>query len=90
KEHLGKKITSQNKKITAFNETYLSKDFWQVFAKRTVDLFGKQEEVVVYLKNNKPYLLGKEENGKKVGKYKVLNEDGNMISDLNLVNDELD
>ncbi|MEZ0004692.1 antitoxin component YwqK of YwqJK toxin-antitoxin module/Tfp pilus assembly protein PilF [Flavobacterium sp. 28YEA47A] len=90
KEQLGKKLTSQNKKMTAFNETYLSKDFWQVFARRNVDLFGKQEQVIVYLKNNRPYLLGKEENGKKVGKYKVLNEEGNMISELNLINDELD
>ncbi|WP_447637309.1 tetratricopeptide repeat protein [Flavobacterium microcysteis] len=90
KEQLGKKLTSQNKKITAFNETYLAKDFWQVFARRKVDLFGKQEEVVVYLKNNRPYLLGKEENGKKVGKYKLLNEDGNTVGELNLVNDELD
>lgn len=90
KDQLGKKLSSQNKKITAFHENYISKDFWQVFAKRNIDLFGKQEQVVVYLENGKPYLLGKEENGKKVGKYKVLNSSGNMVSELNLVNDQLD
>ncbi|WP_181369473.1 toxin-antitoxin system YwqK family antitoxin [Flavobacterium album] len=90
KEKLGKKLTSQNKKMQAFTDGYIANDFWDVFAKRKVDLFGKQEEVVVYLQNGKPYLLGKVVNGKKEGKYKVLNSNGNMISELNFVNDEVE
>lgn len=87
KEQLGKKLTAHNKKAQAFTEKYLSNDFWQVFAKRKVDLFGKQEEVVVYLNEGRPYLLGKVANGKKEGKYKVLNTNGNMVSELNFVSD---
>lgn len=90
KEKLGKKLTSQNKKIEAFKNTYIANDFWNVFAKRNIDLFGKQEDVVVYLQNNKPYLLGKITNGKKEGKFKVLKADGNILSELNFLNDEFD
>jgi len=90
KDKLGKKITSQNKKITAFTDNYINKEFWDVFAKRKVDLFGKEEEVVVYMQNNRPYLLGKVVNGKKEGKYKILNESGNVASELNFVNDEFE
>ncbi|MEL1245035.1 tetratricopeptide repeat protein [Flavobacterium sp. DGU11] len=90
KEKLGKKLTSQNKKIEAFTDGYIANDFWDVFAKRKIDLFGKQEEVVVYLQNGKPYLLGKIVNGKKEGKYKVLNASGNMVSELNFANDKIE
>ncbi len=90
KEKLGKKLSSQDKKTRAFTEGYMTNDFWDVFAKRKVDLFGKQEEVVVYLQNSKPYLLGKVVNGKKEGKYKVLNSSGNMVSELNFVNDDVE
>lgn len=89
KEKLGKKLTSQNKKISAFSESYIANDFWEVFAKRKVDLFGKQEEVVVYMQNNRPYFLGKTVNDKKEGKFKILKSDGNISSELNFENDEL-
>ena len=90
KEKLGKKLSSQSKKTDAFIKGYLDNDFWDVFAKRKVDLFGREEEVVVYLENGKPYLLGKVVNGKKEGKYKVLNASGNVVSELNFVNDEVE
>jgi antitoxin component YwqK of YwqJK toxin-antitoxin module/tetratricopeptide (TPR) repeat protein len=89
-EKLGKKLTSQTKKIKAFAEDYIAGGFWDVFAKRKVDLFGKEEEVVVSLQNGKPYFLGKVVNGKKEGKYKVLDTNGNMTSELNFANDELE
>lgn len=90
KDQIGKKLTSQNKKIEAFKSGYLANNFWDVFARRKVDLFGKEEEVVIYLKNAKPYFLGKVVNGKKEGKYKVLSTNGNIISELNFVNDNLE
>ena len=90
KDKLGKKLTSQNKKINDYKDNYYNESFWEVFAKRNVDLFGKQEEVVVYLKNYKPYYLGKVVNGKSEGKYKVLNTNGNITAELNFADNELD
>lgn len=89
-EKLGKKLTSQTKKIKGFAENYIVNNFWDVFATRKIDLFGKQEEVVVYMKNNRPYLLGKVVNGKKEGKFKLLDTNGNLAGELNLINDEFD
>lgn len=89
KDKLGKKLTSQNKKIDAFSQ-YIANDFWNVFAKRKIDLFGKQEEVVIYLQNGKPYLIGKIINDKKEGKFKVLDKNGVMMSELNFANNELE
>ena len=86
---IGKKLTSQKKKITDFYENYLLKDFWSIYAKRKIDLFGNQQEVVVTLKNRNPYLIGLLIDGKKEGKYKYLNEDGNLSGELNFKNDQL-
>lgn len=87
---IGKKLTSEKKKITDFSSNYIAKDFWNVFAKRKVDLFGKQEEVVIYLKDGNPFFLGKTIDGKNQGKYKVLNNLGQTVSELNYVDNELD
>jgi antitoxin component YwqK of YwqJK toxin-antitoxin module/Tfp pilus assembly protein PilF len=87
---LGKKLSEQKKKINTFNEDYVLKEFWSFYAKRTLNLFGNSQEVIVSLKNNKPYLIGAQINGKKEGKYKYLNEDGNLNGDLNFQNDALE
>lgn len=87
---LGKKLSEQKKKINTFNEDYVLKEFWSFYAKRTLNLFGKPQEVIVSLKNNKPYLIGAQINSKKEGKYKYLNEDGNLNGDLNFQNDALE
>jgi antitoxin component YwqK of YwqJK toxin-antitoxin module/Tfp pilus assembly protein PilF len=89
-EKLGKKLTSKKKLITDFNENYLLGDFWNSFGKRKLDLFGTQQEVIVTLKNKVPYLIGVQINGKSEGKYKYLNEDGNLAGELNFKNNELD
>lgn len=89
-EQLGKKLTSQKKKITDFYTNYYQNEFWQHFAKRKLDMFGKQEEVTVFLENNRPYIVGAEINGKKEGKQKLLNEYENVIAELNTKNGELD
>jgi antitoxin component YwqK of YwqJK toxin-antitoxin module len=87
---LGKKLSEQKKKLNTFNEDYVLKEFWPFYAKRTLNLFGNPQEVIVSLKNSKPYLIGTQINGKKEGKYKYLNEDGNLNGDLNFQNDALE
>ena len=89
-EKIGKKLTSQKKKITAFYDNYMLKDFWVLYAKRKQNHFGKQEEVITTLKDGDPYLVGVQINGKKEGKYKLLNSYGNLDGELNVKNDELD
>ncbi|MES2545290.1 MAG: tetratricopeptide repeat protein [Bacteroidota bacterium] len=89
-EKLGKKLTSQKKKITTFYQDYMLKDFWSNFAKRNTDLFGKQTEVVVTLEGGVPYLVGAQVNGKREGKYKLLTKEGIVEGELNFKNDELD
>ncbi|HLF50902.1 hypothetical protein [Flavobacterium sp.] len=88
-DKIGKKLTSQKKKITAFYNNYILTDFWDSFAKRNLDHFGNQQEVVVLIKNGIPYFIGPKINGKKEGKFKYLNEYGNLNGELNFKNDEL-
>ncbi|WP_140487500.1 toxin-antitoxin system YwqK family antitoxin [Flavobacterium sp. GSA192] len=90
KDKLEKELNKQKKKITYFEDNFYSKDFWYFFAKRNKDLFGKQEEVITFLKDNEPYLVGKVIDGKYEGKYKYLNKNGMLIGELNFVNNELD
>ncbi|TRX39780.1 toxin-antitoxin system YwqK family antitoxin [Flavobacterium restrictum] len=87
---LGKQLTAQKKKVTDFNDHYLLKDFWSFYAKRTLNLFGTPEEVIVILKNRNPYLIGKQINGLKEGQYQYLDENGNLSGILNFKNDLLD
>jgi antitoxin component YwqK of YwqJK toxin-antitoxin module/Tfp pilus assembly protein PilF len=89
-EVLGKKLTSEKKKIMDFSSNYITKDFWKVYAKRKIDIFGKQEDVIVYLKDGHPYLLGKNSDGKNQGKFKVVNNLGQTISELNYVDNQLE
>jgi antitoxin component YwqK of YwqJK toxin-antitoxin module/Tfp pilus assembly protein PilF len=87
---IGKKLTSKKKIVIDFNEKYLQGDFWNSFGKRKLDHFGSQQDVIVSLKNQVPFLIGALKNGKSEGKYKYLNENGNLAGDLNFKNNELD
>ncbi|MEA9411998.1 tetratricopeptide repeat protein [Flavobacterium sp. PL02] len=89
-EKLGKTLTKNVKKITSFNENYIKKSFWSKYAKRNLDIFGKQEDVVITLENGRPYLIGPQINGKSEGKYKYLNSDGNLKGEINFKNNLLD
>lgn len=89
-EKIGKKLTSKKKLIIDFNDNYILDEFWNSFGKRKMDHFGSQQEVIVTLKNKIPYLIGQQINGKSEGKYKYLNEDGNLAGELNFKNSELD
>ncbi|UGS22874.1 toxin-antitoxin system YwqK family antitoxin [Flavobacterium channae] len=89
-EKLGKEITKHKKTITTFYEKYYMVDFWNQYAKRTMEHFGKKQEVVIYLSDGKPFIVGPIVNNKKEGKFKLLGEHGNIEGELNLKNDELD
>ena len=86
---LGKKLTSQKKKINAFYEEYMLKDFWKSFGKRNLEHFGKNEDVIITLKDGNPYLIGAQIDGKTEGKVKYLNENGDLNGELNFLNDNL-
>lgn len=89
-EQLGKKFTSQKKTVTSFYENFLMKDFWHPYSLRNLEHFGKQEEVNIFLENGYPNLIGRYINQKKEGKFKLLNDDGNLEGELNFKNDLLD
>ncbi|MBE9577049.1 toxin-antitoxin system YwqK family antitoxin [Flavobacterium proteolyticum] len=89
-EKLGKEITKHKKTITTFYEKYYLVDFWDQFAKRNIDHFGQKQEVVIYLKDGSPFIIGPIVNKKKEGKFKLLGEHGNIEGELLLKNDELD
>lgn len=89
-DKLGKELNKQKKKITSFREDYLLKDFWSVFARRKLDIFGTKEEVVVTLRNEKPFIVGPQINGKFNGKCMYLNAYGNINGELNFKDGLLD
>lgn len=89
-EQLGKQITKHKKEITTFYEKYYMVDFWNQFAKRNIEHYGKNQDVVIYLNDGKPFIYGPVINNKKEGKFKLLGDNGNIEGELNLKNDELD
>lgn len=89
-ESLGKKLSSKKKKIDEFSQEYIAKDYWPVFAKRRLDHFGTPTDVIVYLRNGSPYLIGQTIDGKKQGKFKSLHPQGGIAGELNLKDDYLD
>lgn len=89
-DKLGKELNKQKKKIISFVDDYIQKDFWSVFGKRKLDMFGTTEEVIVSIENHRPYIIGKQINGLFDGKCKYLNENENLASELNFKNGVLD
>lgn len=88
-EELGKNLLAQKKKIIQFSENFIGKDFWSVYARRKMNLFGEEKEVIVYLDEGMPNLIGSFVNGKKEGKFKLLNKFENLDGELQFLNDEL-
>ena len=88
-EELGKSLLAQKKKILQFSEDYIGNDFWNVFARRKMNLFGEEKEVIVYLDEGLPNLIGTVVNGKKEGKFKLLNEFENLSGELQFADNEL-
>ena len=89
-DRVGKELNKQKKKISSFNDDYIQKDFWSVFGKRNLDMFGNTEEVIVSIDKHRPYIVGKQVDGLFDGKCKYLNEYENLGSELNFKNGVLD
>lgn len=87
---LGKKLTSEKKKIVDFAENYIGKAFWEKYAQRKINHFGKDEIVTTFIRNGNTYLTGKNVNGINQGKFKVTNSFGQPFSEINYVDGELD
>ena len=89
-DKIGKQLDAQKKKTKEFNDKFIDKDFWKFFAKRNLDLFGTPQDVIIYLKNNIPNVIGNETNGIRQGKFKLLNENENIRGELYFVDNELE
>lgn len=89
-DKIGKKLTSKKKILSDFHENYILKDLWNSFGKRKLDHFGSQQEVIVFIKDGTPFLIGQEINDKSEGKFKYLNSNGNLAGELYFNNNELD
>ncbi|WP_290841073.1 hypothetical protein [Flavobacterium sp.] len=90
-EKLGKKLTSQKKKILSFRDDFIYNGFWPLFAKRKLDFFGKEQDVTIFLDDNgSPSLIGTKLDGKREGKFKAVYSDNTLAAELNFVHDELD
>ena len=89
-DRIGKELNKQKKKIIAFRDEYLLKDFWYSFAKRKMDMYGTVEDVIVSVSEERPYIIGKQINGEFEGKCKYLNVFENVGGDLNFKEGHLD
>jgi len=90
KEGISKQLSSNKKEVDRFENDYLLKDFWDKFGVRELEHFGEKEKVSIFVKNGKPLIIGKNVDGKYQGKFKVVNEFGQRVSELNYVDNELD
>ncbi|MBF4491804.1 tetratricopeptide repeat protein [Flavobacterium sp. MR2016-29] len=89
-DKIGKELAKQKKKMTSFRDDYLLKDFWSSFGKRKLDVFGNVEDVVVSVRNERPFIIGPQINGEFQGKSKYLNVLGNLNGELNFKDGLLD
>ncbi|WP_298136459.1 hypothetical protein [Flavobacterium sp.] len=85
---LGKRLTSQKKKIENFYTNFVPV-FWKKITQKTIDFYGKKEDVSIIYNNNSPYLIGKVVNEKKEGNFLYIDESGNKSGDLFFKNNEL-
>lgn len=82
-EPLGKKLSTHKKKIIDFAEKYISGDMWEIYGRRKLEHFGSVQEVVVYLEDGYPSLIGKQENGKFHGRFKIVDKHGKLLGEIN-------
>uniref|UniRef100_UPI00404B47A6 hypothetical protein n=1 Tax=Flavobacterium sp. TaxID=239 RepID=UPI00404B47A6 len=89
-EQIGKKLKSEKKNIMSFIEDFIKKDFWDFYASRNLEHFGSKQKVVIWLDEGKPFMVGKNNGAIKQGKYKIVNEYFQRVSELSYVDNELD
>ena len=88
-EAMKKELKSEKKNVENFVQNFYTKDFWSIYARRNMDFYGKNENVVIWLNEGKPFMIGKNTDDIKEGKYKVVNEFSQTKSDLQYVKDVL-
>lgn len=88
-EQLGKKLTSQKKKIVKFSDEFIHKRLWDYYGSRMLEINGKLQKVTIWLKNGKPYFVGKNVD-QYDGNYLVVSEHFQVLSKLNYKNGKLD
>lgn len=89
-EKIGKPLTSQKKNVEGFVSNHMETNFWELFGKRNLMHFGKNEDVVIYIKNGLPNSVGKVVNGKYEGKHRFVNSWGGTLSEVSYTSDVLD
>lgn len=89
-EQIGKQLKSEKKNIMSFIEDFIKKDYWVFYAERNLEHFGTKQKVVIWLDEGKPFMIGKNNGEIKQGKFKIVNEYFQRISELNYVDDALD
>ena len=82
---LGKMYTSKIKLISKFNEEYISKDFWNLFALRPMLHDGKMQDVLCFINEDYPSQRGAIKNGINQGKWVQLSPYGKIIGTLHFI-----
>lgn len=89
KEKLGKPLASKEKEINQFTENWVNTSLWQLMAKRKQLHYGKEQEVVIFLENGHPSLIGQVVNGKYEGEFRMVDKHYKPKGDLFFKNDKL-
>lgn len=90
KEHMGRQLNSQRKKVEDFTSNFIFNDFWSIYAKRNRNHFGKNEDITIFLNEGLPYSQGKVIDGKAEGKFLYVDDHGQKTAELNFLNDRMD
>ena len=90
KEQMKKSMASKQKEIDQFSNTFIANDFWPLFSTRRKLHFGKEQDVLVFIKEGHPNLFGTVINGKYEGRFKMVDKHGRTTGDLNFKDDMLE
>ena len=88
-DDLGKKLTNEKKKIIKFSDDFIKPKLWDYYGSRNLEIKGKTEKVTIWLKEGKPFFVGKNlENYD--GNYLLVNEYFQTLSELHYKNGKLE
>lgn len=85
---IGKTVKRKTNDIDRLSNEYFSKDFWSDFAMREKIHFGEKKNVITYIDNGVPSMIGELKDGKKEGKFEYLDKFGRKTIEANYVNSE--
>ncbi|MFZ1497636.1 MAG: CDC27 family protein, partial [Saprospiraceae bacterium] len=89
-DQLKKTLSSKQKEIDLFADTFINKDFWSLFSARRQMHYGKEQDVVIFIKQSHPYLSGPIINGKYEGAFRMMDKHGRTTGDLFFKDDMLE